>query len=98
MQRALLERKLNDNHQRLARARVELAIVDEQLEAVVAAADETRLKALVAETPQSERESAEAARHVTVMQRTRDDLVAQIASLEKTQDDIIDRLVLAAKF
>jgi DNA-binding response OmpR family regulator len=81
MHRTTIERRLSDAHQRLVRARGELAVLDEQLVVVNEIADDTRLRALVAETP-------------VAMLRTRQALVDQIADLERRQDDLLERLVV----
>ncbi len=94
MHRSTVERRLNDAHQRLVRARSELAVLDEQLEVVSDIADETRLKALVAETPTASREHDEASRHADAMRRTRQALVESISELERRQNELLDRLVV----
>jgi hypothetical protein len=94
MHRTTLERRLSDAHDRLVRARSELAILDEQLVVVNEIADDTRLRALVAETPVASKEHDEASRHATVMLQTRSALVAQIAELELRQNELLDRLVV----
>ena len=70
MHRATLERRLSDAHDRLVRARAELAVLDEQLVVVNEIADDTRLRALVAETPVASKEHDEASRQATVMLQT----------------------------
>jgi hypothetical protein len=94
MHRTTLERRLSDAHDRLMRARTELAVLDEQLLVVNEIADDTRLRALVAETPLASKEYDEANRHATVMQQNRSALASQIAELERRQDDLLDRLVV----
>ena len=94
MHRSTVERRLNDTHQRLVRARGELAVLDEQLSVVNDIADDTRLRALVAETPVACREHDEASRHEAAMLRTRQGLVDSIAELEKRRDELLDRLVV----
>ncbi|MGO8873617.1 MAG: hypothetical protein ACLQPH_19890 [Acidimicrobiales bacterium] len=94
MHRTTLERRLSDAHDRLLRARAELAILDEQLVVVNEIADDTRLRALVAETPVASKEHDEASRHASVMLQTRAALVEQIAELERRQDELLDRLVI----
>jgi hypothetical protein len=94
MQRTIVERRLNDAHQRLVRARSELAVLDEQLLVVTEMADDTRLRALVAETPVASKEHDEASRHMNVMRQTRDALVERIAELERRQNELLDRLVV----
>jgi predicted nucleic acid-binding Zn-ribbon protein len=93
MHRLIVERRLKDAHQRLKRARTELAVLDEQLMVVNEIADDTRLRALVAETPVASREHDEASRHASAMLQTRQALVEQIADLERRQDELLDRLV-----
>ncbi|HEX7443172.1 MAG TPA: hypothetical protein VF320_04760 [Acidimicrobiales bacterium] len=94
MHRTIIERRLNDAHQRLVRARSELAVLDEQLVVVNEMADDTRLRALVAETPVAAKEHDEASRQASAMQRTRQALVEQIAELERRQDDLLERLAV----
>ena len=94
MHRTTIERRLNDAHQRLARARSELAVLDEQLVVVTEMADDTRLRALVAETPVAAKEHDEASRQASAMLRSRQALIERIAELERRQDDLLDRLVV----
>ncbi len=94
MHRTTIERRLNDAHQRLVRARSELAVLDEQLVVVNEIADDTRLRALVAETPVAAKEHDEASRQATALQRTRQALVDRITELERRQDDLLERLVV----
>jgi len=94
MHRTTIERRLTDAHQRLARARTELAVLDEQLLVVNEMADDTRLRALVAETPVAAKDHDEVSRQASAMLRTRQALVQQIADLERRQDDLLERLVV----
>jgi hypothetical protein len=94
MHRASLERRLSDAHDQLVRARAELAVLDEQLVVVNEIADDTRLRALVAETPVAAKEHDEASRHASVMLQTRESIIAKIAELERRQDELLDRLVI----
>jgi hypothetical protein len=94
MHRTTIERRLNDTHQRLARARSELAVLDEQLVVVTEMADDTRLRALVAETPVAAKEHDEASRQASAMLRSRQALIERIAELERRQDDLLERLVV----
>ena len=97
MSRSVLERKLSQVGDRLRRARAELAVVEEQLAALAESADDARIRALVSETPIADREHHEAQKHADAMARSRADLVATIADLERTQDDLLDRLVLESR-
>ena len=78
---------------RLRQHREELRIVDEQLAALAAEADDTRLRALVSETPLADREHQEARRHADAMARHRDEVAASIVQLEARQDELLDRLM-----
>ena len=89
----MLERRLSGVAERLRQLREELGVVDEQLTHLADAADETRLRALVSETPVADREFQEAQRHADAMRRRRAEVVAAIAELEATQDHLLDRLV-----
>lgn len=97
MSRASIERRLFDVAQRLKRAREEMAVVDEQLEALAEAADEARIRSLVSETPLAHREYTEAQRHADAMARSRSALAATIAELQQSQDQLLDKLVIGAK-
>ena len=94
MHRTIIERRLSDAHQRLVRARSELAVLDEQLVVVNEMADDTRIRALVAETPVAAKEHDEASRQASAMLRTREAIVEQIAELERRQNDLLERLVV----
>ena len=78
---------------RLRKQREELRVVDEQLAALAAEADDTRLRALVSETPLADREHQEARRHADAMARHRAEVAASIVQLEVRQDDLLDRLM-----
>ena len=93
MSRSLIERRLFEVAERMRALREELAVVDEQLAVLAEAADDARLRALVSETPLAEREHTEAQRHADAMARHRADVVAQLAELERQQDDLLDRLL-----
>jgi len=94
MHRTTLERRLSDAHERLVRARAELAVLDEQLLVVNEIADDTRLRALVSETPLASKEYDEANRHATVMLQNRAAVADQILELERRQNDLLERLVV----
>ena len=93
MSRWLVERRLSESAERLKRLRTELAVVEEQLAFLAEAADETRLRALVAETPVADKEHREAQKQADAMARARADLLAQVSDVERTQDELLDRLV-----
>jgi predicted nuclease with TOPRIM domain len=94
MSRSAIERRLSDVHERLKRARQELAVLGEQLAALNDEVDDTRVRALVGESPMSDREHRQAKRHADAMARSRDKVLATIAELERSQDELLDRLVV----
>lgn len=94
MSRSLIERRLTDVSQRLKRARQDLAVMDEQLAVMADAAEEARLRALVSETPVATKEYQQAQRHADAMERSRKTLLATIAELRQSQDELLDRLVI----
>lgn len=88
----LIERRLADAAARLKNARVELMVLDEQLDVISEEADDLRIRAMVAETPQALSEHSFGQRHVKAMGNARADLVKKIADLTKLQDDLLDQL------
>lgn len=93
MARSLLERRLNELSDRLKQVRTDLGVADEQLAHFVDEADDARLRALVAETPVAEQVHREAEKHAAAMRRHREDLLSEIGQLERTQDELLDRLM-----
>jgi hypothetical protein len=92
MSRFLIERRLTDVSRRLARARADLAVLDQQLALFSETADDARVRALVAESPLAEREHADARRHADAMARSRAALVSTIRQLETQQGELLERL------
>ncbi len=86
-----MERRLTEVGRRLRELREELRVADEQLVHLADAADDARLRALVSETPVSDREHREAARHADSMRSHRTAVADEIARLETTQDELLDR-------
>jgi hypothetical protein len=92
MSRSQVERRLTEVSERMRQLREELRVADEQLGHLAELADEARLRALVSETPLSDREHTDAQRHADVMQRHRQEVLEEITRLEASQDDLLDRL------
>ena len=93
MSRWLVERRLSDVSARLKQPRADLQVIDEQLLFFAEAADETRLRALMSETPLADKEHHEAQKHADAMARERANVIASITELEKAQDELLDKLV-----
>ncbi|HEU5150524.1 MAG TPA: hypothetical protein VFU19_08505 [Iamia sp.] len=91
MARILVERRLRDVGARLKRLREELVVTDEQLLQLSDEAEDARIRSLVSETPSSARDHSEAAGHFDAMRRHRQAVADEIARLERTQDELLDR-------
>jgi hypothetical protein len=89
-----VRRRLTDVHQRLVKARQELAILEEQLLVFDETADDARIRSLVSETPLANHDWNEARRHADAMRRGRDDLRARVGELERAQDELLAKLVV----
>ena len=92
MSRWLVERKLSESAERLKALRAELQVVEEQLASLADTADDARLRAMISETPMADREHREAQKHADAMARHRTELIAQVRELERSQDELLDRL------
>jgi uncharacterized coiled-coil DUF342 family protein len=95
--KAVLERKLSEISNRLRALREEIGIAEEQLLALAEDADDARLRALVSETPIAEHEHAEAQKHADAMQRHLAALRGELQQLERSQDDLLDRLIAQSR-
>ncbi len=88
----LIERRLRLVGRRLTSLRQELTITDEQLGHLADLTDDSRIRAMVSETPLADEEHRDAERTSSAMARHRVDLVASISRLEAEQDELLDRL------
>lgn len=90
MRRARVERRLFDLSARLAQARSELSVLDEQLEVLDETAEDAKVRELVAED--RSQVDRDAWRHAAAMRRARAVAVGSIANMERTQEALITRL------
>lgn len=97
MSRTLLERRLAELTDELAARRRELRVAEEQLAQFAEEADDARLRSLVSETPLAEREYRDAQRHADAMSRHRSEVAESIARIERTQDELLDKLIEESK-
>lgn len=97
MSRSLVERRLSEVAARLRQLRDDLGIAEEQLAHLVEAADDARLRSLMSETPLADRDHHESQRHADAMQRHRAELRSDIERLERSQDELLDRLMAETK-
>ena len=88
----LVERRLSDVSARLRKSRDELTVLGAQLGQLSDEADDARLHSLVAETPLADREFRDSQRHADAFDSQRARLIARIAELEKTQDQLLEKL------
>jgi hypothetical protein len=93
--RSGIERQLVEISDRLKHLRGELSVADEQLAVFADEADDARLRALVSETPLADRDHREAEKHAAAMGRHRAEVAEAIERLERSQDDLLDRLTAA---
>jgi hypothetical protein len=94
MKRDQVERRILEVHALLVRARQELAVAEEQLDVFLETAEETRIRALVSETPLADRDWQDAQRHAKAMVRARDTASARVVELERAQDELLGKLVV----
>ncbi|MEM7324666.1 MAG: hypothetical protein AAF531_16370 [Actinomycetota bacterium] len=92
MFRSSIEKKLSAVARELKTLRQELGIVEEQLIQVSDEAEESRLRALVSETPLATEEQRESAKAVAAVKRDRDAKLKRLHGLEQKQDALLDRL------
>jgi predicted nucleic acid-binding Zn-ribbon protein len=90
---ATIERRLRQATARLRAARKELAVLDQQLASLAEDADDLQVRSLVGESPLADREHRDAQRSVDAMNRSRAATVAEIAKLERTIDELLERFV-----
>jgi hypothetical protein len=93
MSRSLVERRLSEVAEQLKTVRQELAVADEQLVHLDEEAEDARLRAMVSETPIAERDHREAQKHADAMRRHRAEVADELARLERSQDELLDRLL-----
>lgn len=88
----LLQRRLSQVSARMRELTEELRVVQDQMVQVVDEADEKSLRALVSETPSAAFEYREAKKHSDVIQRHHQQIVAELADLERRMNSLLDRM------
>ena len=89
--KAQVERKLRKVSEQLRSLREELRITREHLAQLSDEEEDTRIRALVSETPVAEKEHRKASRQADRLRASRDRSIAKIAELERQQDELLDR-------
>lgn len=92
MSKRSIQRKLTKTSKRLSGLRAELVAVDEQLRSLRADADDTAIRAMVAENTAVDREARQAREHASAYLRQRERVTTEIAELERRQDALLDQL------
>jgi uncharacterized protein (DUF3084 family) len=95
MFRSSIEKKLMAISRELRTLRDELGVLDEQLIQVSDEAEDSRLRALVSETPLAAHEQRESAKAAAAVKRDREGKLKRLQRLERKQDDLLDRLTEA---
>jgi len=91
-----LQKSLSQLGDRIAKARDDLRIVEEQILFQMDVVEETKTRMVVSETPLADREHQIAQDDYQRMQKERERVIAEIADLKKEQDRLLD-LMLATK-
>ncbi len=89
-----MQARLTEVHERLVKARQEVAILEEQMLVFAETAEDARIRALVAETPLASKDWHEARRHEEAMQRGLASARERVAELERAQDELLSKLVV----
>lgn len=93
MSKRSIKRKLAKTSSRLTALRGELTAVDEQLRHLEDDAEDSAVRAMVADNTAATREAREAREHAEAYRRQRARVVAEIDELSRRQDDLLDRLI-----
>ena len=95
MFRPSIEKKLTSVSGEMRKLRDDLRVIDEQLLQVSDEAEDSRLRALVSETPLAAAEHRDAAKAVGALRRDREAMVRRLEKLEVRQDELLDQLTKA---
>ena len=90
-----IKRKLAKTSSRLSALRGELTAVEEQMRYLADDADDTAVRALVAENTAATREARQAREHADAYRRQHARVVAEIEELTRRQDQLLDQLTAA---
>lgn len=91
--RMRIQKSLNEIGDRLAQAKADLKIVEEQLLFQMDVVEETKNRSVVSETPLADREHQEAQADYQRLQKQREMVQAEIAELQREQDKLLDRML-----
>ncbi len=95
MSKRSIKRKLAKTSSRLTALRAELTAVEEQMRSLADDADDSAIRAMVADNTAATREAREAREHAEAYRRQHARVVAELAELTRRQDELLDQLVAA---
>lgn len=95
MSKRSIKRKLAKTSSRLTSLRAELTAVEEQMRYLADDAEDSAVRALVAENTAVDREAREAREHAEAYRRQHARVVAEIEELTQRQDQLLDQLMAA---
>ena len=95
MSKRSIKRKLAKTSSRLTALRAELTAVEEQMRSLADDADDSAIRAMVADNTADTREAREAREHAEAYRRQHARVVAELAELTRRQDELLDQLVAA---
>lgn len=90
-----ITRKLSKASKRLTSLRAELGTIDEQARHLRDDAEDMAVRAIVAENTGVTRDARRAEAHAEAHRKNRDRVMAEIADLERRQDELLDELSAA---
>lgn len=88
-----LKRKLAKTSSRLTALRGELAALEEQMRHLADDAEDSAVRAMVADNTAATREAREAREHAEAYRRQHARVVAEMDELTRRQDELLDQLV-----
>jgi hypothetical protein len=88
----LIQRRLSQVSARMRELTEELRVVEDQMSHIVDEADEKSLRALVSETPSAAFEYRDAKKHADVIQRHHQQIIAELADLDRRMNSLLDRM------
>ena len=95
MSKRSITRKLAKTSKRLTALRAELEAIEEQARHLRDDADDMAVRAIVAENTGVTRDARRAREHADAHRRHHERVVAEIAELERRQDELLDQLSAA---
>jgi len=94
MARKSIEKKLIALSSEIASLQADLRVVQDQLVHFEDEAEDARLRALVAETPQADKVHRDISATASAFRRDRDHKLGKIKKLERRQDELLDQISL----